>query len=106
VLLNLVCNAYDAMPDGGLLVVEADRDGDTVRLRLSDTGGGIADEALPRLFEPFFTTKTKGIGLGLVVAQRIVHGHGGSLEVTTRPGTGASFTVSLPAAFVPATAAQ
>jgi signal transduction histidine kinase len=106
VLLNLVCNAYDAMPDGGLLVIEADRDGDTLRLTVSDTGGGIADGAFPHLFEPFFTTKAKGIGLGLSVAHRIVEAHGGSLDATTHPGTGASFTITLAAASVAATPVQ
>jgi signal transduction histidine kinase len=103
VLLNLVSNAYDAMPDGGLLVIEADQDGDTIRFTVSDTGGGIADDALPRLFEPFFTTKAKGIGLGLSVAHRIVDAHGGTLEAATRSGTGASFTLTLPTSSVPAT---
>ena len=104
VLLNLVSNAYDAMPDGGLLVVEAD--GDALRLRVSDTGGGIAEEDLLHLFEPFFTTKVKGIGLGLSVAQRIADAHGGSLDVTTHPGMGASFTLTLPAVTVPSTPAR
>lgn len=102
VLLNLVSNAYDAMPEGGLLVIEADQDGDAVRFTVSDTGGGIPDDALPHLFEPFFTTKAKGIGLGLSVAHRIVEAHGGSLEAATRPGTGASFTMTLPTSSVPA----
>jgi len=106
VLLNLVCNAYDAMPDGGLVVVEAEHSDGRVALTVSDTGGGIADDVLPRLFEPFFTTKAKGIGLGLSVAHRIVEGHRGSLEARNRGGTGASFTVTLPAAAVPAATAQ
>ncbi|MEW6472585.1 MAG: ATP-binding protein [Actinomycetota bacterium] len=101
VLLNLVGNAYDAMADGGLLIIEGDPAGDTVRLIVSDTGGGIPPEALPRLFEPFFTTKAKGIGLGLAVAQRIVDAHGGSLEASTT-STGAKFELALPAAVVPA----
>jgi signal transduction histidine kinase len=106
VLLNLVCNAYDAMPAGGLLVIEADRDGPGVRVTVSDTGGGIADDVAPRLFEPFFTTKAKGIGLGLSVARRIIDAHGGSLDVRTHSGTGASFTLCLAAAGVPATTPQ
>jgi signal transduction histidine kinase len=106
VLLNLVSNAYDAMPEGGLLVIEADQDGESVRFTISDTGGGIAAEALPRLFEPFFTTKAKGIGLGLAVSNRIVEAHGGSLEARTNDDTGASFTVTLPVAPVPASTLQ
>jgi len=106
VLLNLVSNAYDAMPEGGLLVIEADQDGESVRFTISDTGGGIAAEALPRLFEPFFTTKAKGIGLGLAVSNRIVEAHGGSLEARTNDDTGASFTVILPVAPVPVSTLQ
>jgi signal transduction histidine kinase len=106
VLLNLISNAYDAMPDGGLLVIEAGHQDGTIRLTLSDTGGGIADDVRPRLFEPFFTTKAKGIGLGLSVSHRIVESHGGSLEARAQGGTGASFTVRLPAAAVPVPAVQ
>jgi signal transduction histidine kinase len=101
-----VSNAYDAMPEGGLLVIEADQDGDTVRFSISDTGGGIDADVLPRLFEPFFTTKAKGIGLGLSVAHRIVEAHGGSLAAMTREDTGASFKLTLPVALVPATKVQ
>lgn len=104
VLLNLVSNAYDAMPEGGLLVIEADQHDEHIRFAVSDTGGGIAAEARPRLFEPFFTTKAKGIGLGLAVSNRIVEAHGGTLEATTRDGTGASFTITLPVAPVPTSA--
>jgi signal transduction histidine kinase len=106
VLLNLVSNAYDAMPEGGLLVIEADQDGESIRFTISDTGGGIAAEALPHVFEPFFTTKAKGIGLGLAVSHRIMEAHGGALEITTHEGTGASFAVVLPVAPVPASTVQ
>ena len=106
VLLNLVCNAYDAMPSGGLLVIEADQEGDSVRLTVSDTGGGMPDEAVSRLFEPFFTTKSKGIGLGLAVARRIVEAHGGTLVAANRTGTGASFSLTLPVSVVPTTTAR
>jgi two-component system sensor histidine kinase AtoS len=102
VLLNLVTNAYDAMPEGGLVVLEVATDPDGVRITVADTGSGIDDEALDRLFEPFFTTKAKGIGLGLSVAHRIVEAHGGSLSVKAQPGTGASFSLTLPAVPVPA----
>jgi len=105
VLLNLVSNAYDAMPEGGLVVVDGEEQDGRIRLRISDTGGGFAEGARQRLFEPFFTTKAKGIGLGLAVSRRIVETHGGSLEASSDT-TGASFTVALPAAVVPAPAAS
>jgi signal transduction histidine kinase len=101
VLLNFVNNAYDAMPDGGLLALAAARDGDEVVLSVGDTGPGIDAETRARLFEPFFTTKAKGIGLGLAVTRRIVEAHGGSIDVTSPPGAGARFQLTVPAA-VPA----
>jgi signal transduction histidine kinase len=101
VLLNLVTNAYDAMPDGGLLAVTGTADGDGVRLLVGDTGSGMDDDVRARIFEPFFTTKAKGIGLGLAVTHRIVEAHGGSITVTAS-ATGSSFDVRLVAATVSA----
>ena len=99
VLLNLVTNAYQAMPQGGSLRVAVDTgDGGTVRISVSDDGVGMDDSVRQHLFEPFFTTKVKGIGLGLVVTQRIVESHGGELIVQSEPGAGSTFTVALPAA--------
>jgi signal transduction histidine kinase len=65
-------------------------------LAVQDTGMGIADEMLPRLFTPLFTTKTSGTGLGLYVAQEIVKAHEGTMEVTSTPGSGTTFTIHLP----------
>jgi len=95
VLLNLMINAYDAMPDGGLLAIGGSADGATVHLTVGDTGTGMDDDNRSRVFEPFFTTKAKGIGLGLAVTHRIVEAHGGSIAVTSRPGSGSSFLVAL-----------
>jgi len=106
VLLNLVTNAYDAMGDGGLLVLEVGTDPDGVQITVADTGSGIDDATIPRLFEPFFTTKAKGIGLGLSVAHRIVEAHGGSLAVKAQPGAGASFTLTMPAVLASAPTAR
>jgi signal transduction histidine kinase len=67
-----------------------------VGLEVSDTGIGIAPDALPRVFEPFFTTKPQGSGLGLVVVKRVVEGHRGRVAVKSAPGTGTTFTILLP----------
>jgi len=98
VLLNLVRNALDAMPEGGTLRVAGRPAGDGVALEVADTGPGIAPEDLPHLFEPYFTRKEGGTGLGLAIAQRIAEEHGGRLEVKTSPGQGATFTFWLPVA--------
>lgn len=97
VLINLVSNGYDAMPDGGSLHVEAAAHGGVVSLRVSDQGVGIDPETRRRLFEPFFTTKARGTGLGLAVSERIVNAHHGTITVDTAPGSGSTFTVSIPA---------
>lgn len=98
VLANLVRNAMDAMPYGGVLTVETRTDGDQVEVLVEDTGGGIPDEHLPHIFEAFFTTKpgVTGIGLGLFVSEGIVRGHRGRLHVDSNPGAGSRFTLRLP----------
>jgi signal transduction histidine kinase len=106
VLLNLVLNAVDAMPDGGSLSIclEPNRDRDFVSIEVADTGTGIADHHLHDIFDPFFTTKgkAKGTGLGLSVSLGIIRKHGGDIQVRSRLGKGTVFTVLLPAARVPA----
>jgi len=98
VILNLVLNALDAMPDGGTLRVSTGRTGepDGVTVTVIDTGVGIPSEAIARIFDPFHSTKSKGLGLGLFVSQNIVQQHGGSLEVESRPGYGTTFRAWLP----------
>ncbi len=103
VLINLVTNAYAAMPDGGCLRVETAEAGDRFTLLVADTGIGIPDGNLPKVFEPFFTTKKggKGTGLGLAVTYGIVKMHRGDINVKSnsnpaRGETGTSFTVSIP----------
>jgi signal transduction histidine kinase len=98
VLLNLIANALDAMPEGGELVMCAARDNGTIRLAVRDTGVGIPRENINRIFDAFFTTKGKvsGVGLGLSVSYGIVSQHRGSIEVQSAPGKGSTFTVVLP----------
>ncbi len=98
VLLNLVLNAVQAMPEGGELELRLDREPGEVRLSVRDTGVGMDEAARAAIFEPFFTSKEKGSGLGLSVARRIVEDHGGRIEVESAPGRGSTFTLVLPAA--------
>jgi PAS domain S-box-containing protein len=98
VLLNLVLNAVEAMPDGGRLRVTGWQAADgRVAFSISDTGRGIPAELQERIFEPFFSTREDGTGLGLAVAYGIVERHGGEIAVESRVGQGATFTVWLPA---------
>lgn len=96
VLLNLVTNAYEAMPEGGTIKIGVGTSNGQVRVTVSDPGLGMDAEAAVRLFEPFFTRKARGIGLGLAVTKRIVDSHGGTISVQTAPGEGTTFTLDLP----------
>jgi two-component system sensor histidine kinase HydH len=96
VLLNLALNGIQAMPDGGALILGAAADDGTMTLTVEDTGPGISPDLLPRVFEPYVTTKTKGLGLGLTIARRIVEAHGGRIEVESGPGRRTRFRVMLP----------
>ncbi len=96
--LNLVLNALQAMPGGGkLTVATALRDG-RAAITIADTGQGIPPENLERIFNPFFTTRQEGTGLGLAITHRIIQGHGGRIDVESRPGEGTTFTLLLPLA--------
>jgi CheY-like chemotaxis protein len=98
VIMNLVVNARDAMPEGGTLTVETERAGTDAVLSVSDTGTGMDAATRARLFEPYFTTKEpgKGMGLGLSTVSDVVTQHGGRIEVTSVPGHGSTFRISLP----------
>ena len=104
VFLNLSINAIQAMPRGGTLHVSSSLRRSTRRgvaaafleVRFRDSGAGIPAGDLKNLFIPFFTTKEKGTGLGLPISQRIIENHGGTIEVRSKPGAGATFTVLLP----------
>ncbi|MCK9249030.1 MAG: ATP-binding protein [Solirubrobacteraceae bacterium] len=103
VLLNLAVNARDAMPSGGALTLTVTAAGgpdDQATLTVADTGAGMTPDVLDRAMEPFFTTKAKGqgTGLGLATVYGIVTHHGGRVSIASRPGDGATVTVTLPAA--------
>jgi signal transduction histidine kinase len=111
VFLNLFLNARDAMESGGsqggTLAIETSRWNGAVRVRVCDSGMGIAPENLARIFDPFFTTKgaVKGTGLGLSVSYGIVREHGGDIEVQSQPGQGTQFQLTFPVGSTPAAAA-
>jgi signal transduction histidine kinase len=92
---NLAKNAVEAMPGGGTLDVDWQRDGDRLAITFTDSGQGFAPAALDHLFDPTFTTKPTGSGLGLAIVQRIVADHGGSVAAGNRPDGGAWVRVEL-----------
>jgi len=105
--LNLMINAVDAMPDGGVLSVAVRRGGDdsaaTIEIAVSDTGRGMTPEDIRTAFEPYFSTKDTGLGLGLALTRKIVEDHGGHIQLESEPGRGTTACIVLP--LVPARAA-
>jgi len=110
VIQNLVINAVQAMPDGGIIRIAVRNDpvaagerpplakGDYLKISIADGGSGIRPEHLPRIFDPYFTTKQHGSGLGLATVYSIVKKHLGHIEVSSEPGHGTTFHLWLPAA--------
>ena len=96
VFLNIIQNAFAAMPEGGKLIVGISRIGDSVEISFKDSGVGISEENMQKLFTPLFTTKAKGLGLGLTICKQIVEGHHGDIVVKSKAGEGALFLVRLP----------
>jgi signal transduction histidine kinase len=100
VLLNLLVNAAQAIPDGkeGLITVRTFSDGTFANIEIEDNGQGMSEEVLHKVFDPFFTTKDpgKGTGLGLSVSQKIIQNHKGSLTVVSTLGVGSTFKITLP----------
>lgn len=102
VLNNLITNAIQAMPAGGLLTFEGSQDNEgMIRLQITDTGEGISPENMKKLFQPLFTTKAKGIGLGLVVCRNLTEANGGRIEASSETGRGTTFTVIFPGSHAP-----
>ncbi len=113
VFRNLILNAREAMPGGGIITITAENlelakdsvpalpPGDYVRITVADQGPGIPPGVLPRIFDPYFSTKDrgaqKGMGLGLTICHAVVHKHGGAITVESAPGAGATFRICLPA---------
>ncbi len=96
VLVNIIMNAVQAMPEGGKLTIGARQRDKFLEVEISDTGCGISQEAISKIFDPLFTTKAKGIGLGLAVCKAIIERHEGSIEVKSEVGKGATLTIRLP----------
>jgi len=98
VLINLITNAVQAMPDGGRLSLTTRAENDHVVFEVADTGVGIPEDQSERIFEPLFTTKARGMGIGLAIARMLVEAHQGTIQVDSTPGQGSRFTVRLPQA--------
>lgn len=107
VVINLILNAFQAMPNGGRLIIGARPDGTEVVIEISDTGTGIPEAHVSRIFDPFFTTRidSRRSGLGLSVSYSIVRQHGGDVSVRSSP-SGTTFLVRLPVARQPAPIVQ
>ncbi|RMF81096.1 MAG: response regulator, partial [Nitrospirae bacterium] len=108
ILMNLCCNARDAMPAGGVLELGVRVHGSEATLRVRDTGMGMTEEVRRRIFQPFFTTKEPGhgTGLGLAVCREIVAAAGGAIRVESAPGQGTLFEIHLPLAAAEAAPAE
>ena len=100
VIINLLLNAFQAMPNGGRLTIGVWRDGAEIVIEIGDTGPGIPEAHVSKIFDPFFTTRndSQRSGLGLSVSHSIVRQHGGSVNVRTSPSSGTTFMVRIPAA--------
>ncbi len=98
VFINILANSLEAMPEGGAISVSTSQKGDFIRVRISDTGGGIAAENVSRVFDPFFTTKEigKGTGLGLSICYGIIKQHQGTISISSTTGEGTTVSIRLP----------
>jgi len=108
VLVNLIQNAAEAMPEGGHVDLRASRfpEGEGIVITVADDGPGMSAEVRDRIFEPFFSTKFTGTGLGLAITRSLVAQHGGRLDCDSEPGRGTTFFVMLPESGPPAPATE
>jgi len=99
ILVNLIMNAAQAMPQGGEIKITTGKEGDYVFISVADNGKGIKKEIIDKIFDPFFTTKEKGegTGLGLSLCKRLIEANGGKIEVESEEGKGSNFRVLIPA---------
>lgn len=98
VMLNLVLNAMEAMPEGGSVELWATKEGEMLKVHVKDEGTGVPEGDLQKIFDPFYTTKPSGTGLGLPTAYQIMQQHGGTIEVTRNPDLGMTFSLVFPLA--------
>jgi signal transduction histidine kinase len=96
VLLNILQNAVDAMPDGGTLTLASKTVKGNLQISIADTGTGMSKKTIAKLWTPLFTTKAKGMGFGLSICKRIVEAHKGEISVKSKIGKGSTFTVTIP----------
>lgn len=96
VFINIIRNAAEAMPQGGIITIVTGKDGERLRIDFTDTGTGMSDESMKNLFVPFYSTKEKGTGLGLAVCYGIIKSHGGELRYASEVGKGTTATILLP----------
>ncbi|MFN3395588.1 MAG: ATP-binding protein [Thermodesulfovibrionales bacterium] len=99
-MMNLIVNALQAMPDGGIIKIDMtdskSKNGDLIIVDITDTGIGIKKEFLEKIFDPFFSTKDRGTGLGLTIASNIMQSHGGFIKVRSEEGKGSTFSLHFP----------
>lgn len=94
--LNLLLNAFDALPNGGIITAQITGAPDTVALTITDSGSGVPEDIIGQVFNPFFTTKAKGTGLGLAKVMTVATAHGGTASCASGPEGGAAFTITIP----------